>query len=68
MFATSTGGRKINGGLGMLVCDGGVRDPLVALARSSSCFGGVVDGVGAELSLPLFLSFLMSFVASFLIV
>ena len=52
----------------MLVCDGGVRDPLVALARSSSCFGGVVDGVGAELSLPLFLSFLISFVASCLIV
>ena len=68
MFATSTGGRKINGGLGMLVCDGGVRDPLVALALCSSWFGGVVDGVGAELSLPLFLSFLISFVASFLIV
>ena len=61
MFATSTGGRRINGGVGMLVCDGGVRDPFDVLALSSSCFGGVVEGVGADLSLSLMLSLLISF-------
>ena len=68
MFATSTGGRRINGGVGMLVCDGGVRDLLVPLVISSSCFGGVVEGVGAELSLSWMPSLLISFMALCLLV
>ena len=75
MFATSTGGRRINGGVGMLVCDGGVRDLLVPLRDllvplviSSSCFGGVVEGVGAELSLSWMPSLLISFMALCLLV